>query len=139
MQKRTRRSFTKDFKAEAVRLAQTSSTSVAAVARDLNLDVSTLRDWMRRAQAPDDGSSALSPSEKQELVQLRRQVRVLEMEREILIGLRHPSPALASLPSLSRLGCIICLHLLFVIYSSDDVCSPRVLVSRFRRSARYLL
>ncbi len=83
MERRTRRSFTDEFKAEAVRLAQ-SSPNVAAVARNLDLDVSTLRDWVRRAQQPQSDDAALSSSERQELIKLRRENSVLKMEREIL-------------------------------------------------------
>ena len=83
MEKRSRRSFTEEFKAEAVRLAQ-SSPNVAAVARNLDLDVSTLRSWIHRAKQPQGDEGALSPSERQELLKLRREVTVLRMEREIL-------------------------------------------------------
>ena len=84
MTKRARRSFAENFKVEAVRLAQAGSGNIAAVARDLDVHVTTLRDWIRQAgvQAPD--SASLSPSEKQELLQLRRENAVLKMEREIL-------------------------------------------------------
>ncbi len=84
MEKRTRRVFTPEYKTEAVRLAQTGSGNIAATARDLGIDVTTLRDWLRRASAPEPDRPSLSPSEKQELFQLRRDNAVLRMEREIL-------------------------------------------------------
>ena len=84
MEKRTRRVFTSEYKTEAVRLAQTGSGNIAATARDLGIDVTTLRDWLRRASAPEPDFPSLSPSEKQELFQLRRDNAVLRMEREIL-------------------------------------------------------
>jgi transposase len=83
MATRTRRSFPEEFKAEAVRLAH-SSPNLAAVARNLDIDVSTLRDWVRRAAQPQKDSDSLSLPERQELVQLRRENAVLKMEREIL-------------------------------------------------------
>ncbi len=70
--------------AEAVRLAKTGNGNIAATARDLGIDVTTLRDWLRRANAPEPDLPLLSPSEEQELLQLRRDVTVLRMEREIL-------------------------------------------------------
>lgn len=76
--------FTPDYKAEAVRLAQTGSGNIAATARDLGIDVTTPRDWLRRASAPEPGLPSLSPTERQELLQLRRDISVLRMEREIL-------------------------------------------------------
>ena len=84
MEKRTRRVFTPEYKTEAVRLAQTGSGNIAATARDLGIDVTTLRDGLRRASAPEPDLPSLSPSEKQELFQLRRDNAVLRMEREIL-------------------------------------------------------
>lgn len=84
MAKRTRRIFTETFKAEAIRLAKGGDGNIAAVARDLDLHVTTLRDWLRREQQPKVDSETMSPSEKLELVQLRKDCAVLRMEREIL-------------------------------------------------------
>ena len=96
MQKLTRRTYTETFRAEAVTLAQTSHEGVAAVARSLGVDVTTLRTWLHRAQQPSSDSETLTPSEKKELAQLRREVSVLKMEREILKnppgGLRSVEP-----------------------------------------------
>jgi len=84
MQKLTRRTYTETFRAEAVTLVQSSNEGVAAVARSLGVDVTTLRTWLHRAQQPSSDSETLTPSEKKELAQLRREVSVLKMEREIL-------------------------------------------------------
>lgn len=84
MAKRTRRIFTETFKAEAIRLAKDGDGNIAAVARDLDIHVTTLRDWLRRERPSKGESETLSPSEKLELVQLRKDCAVLRMEREIL-------------------------------------------------------
>jgi transposase len=84
MAKRTRRIFTEPFKAEAIRLAQDGNGNIAAVARDLDVHVTTLRDWLRRDKTPPTDAETLSAAEKQELVQLRKDIAVLKMEREIL-------------------------------------------------------
>jgi transposase len=84
MAKRTRRVFTETFKAEALRLAQASDGNIAAVARSLDVNVTTLRDWLQRSQNPKSKPETLTPSEKQELLQLRKDNSVLKMEREIL-------------------------------------------------------
>ncbi len=84
MAKRTRRIFTESFKTEAIRLASEGDGNLAAAARDLDVHVTTLRDWVRREQKPQGDAEALSPSERQELVQLRKDCAVLKMEREIL-------------------------------------------------------
>ncbi len=64
MAKRTRRIFPENFKVEAVRLAQAGNGSVAAIARDRDVHVTTLRDWIRQAAAPISDAAPLSSSEK---------------------------------------------------------------------------
>ncbi len=84
--RRARRSFTDEFKAGAVRLVLEEGRSVGAVARDLDLTETALRDWVRQAKI-DAGRGplgALSSSEKEELARLRRENKILRMERDIL-------------------------------------------------------
>ena len=86
MQKRKRRSFTDEFKAEAVRLVLNEGKTVSEVARDLDLTVSALRTWVNQAKV-DRGhgpKGALTTEEREELRKLRKEVRVLKQEREIL-------------------------------------------------------
>jgi transposase-like protein len=81
-----RRAFTPEFKAEAVRLCKVGDRSIGQVAVDLGLTDSALREWVRRA-ATDAGEGppeALTTQERDELRELRRRVKRLEMEREIL-------------------------------------------------------
>jgi len=84
--KRTRRSFSEEFKAGAVRLVLEQGKTVGAAARDLDLTESSLRNWVERARA-DRGKGkpgALTTAEREELTQLRRENRELRTEREIL-------------------------------------------------------
>jgi transposase-like protein len=86
MAKRKRRAFTKEFKAETVRLVRESGKSVGAVARELDLTETALREWVRQAEV-DAGRGrpgALTTEERKELARLRREVRTLRMERDIL-------------------------------------------------------
>src|SRR5437762_2765745 len=86
MAKRKRRSFTKEFKAETVRLVHDGSKSIPEVARDLELTESSLRNWVQQADV-DAGRGApgeLTTAEKDELQRLRRENKVLRMERDIL-------------------------------------------------------
>lgn len=83
MQTRARRKYTQEFRDEAVRLAQ-DSVHIAAVACNLDLDVSTLRDWIRRANHPASDSTSLTASERQEQLQLPKDNAVLRMEWDIL-------------------------------------------------------
>jgi transposase-like protein len=86
MAKRRRRKFTAEFKAEAVRLCQVGDRGVGQVAKDLDLTETALRDWVKRAEvdAGKGAPSALTTAERDELVQLRRENKRLQMEREIL-------------------------------------------------------
>ena len=82
---RERRQFTDEFKAGAVRLVLDEGKSVAEVARDLDLTPSALSGWVRQARANrDGGKSGLTTEERAELAQLRKQVRELRVERDIL-------------------------------------------------------
>jgi transposase len=86
MGKRKRRVFTAEFKTEAVRLCQLGGNSIAQVARDLDLTETALREWVKRAEV-DDGKGppgVLTSAEHAELKELRKRVKRLEMEREIL-------------------------------------------------------
>jgi transposase len=86
MAKRKRRSFTKEFKGGAVRLVRESGKSVPTVARDLDLTETALRSWVRQAEidAGRGAPGALTTDERAELAGLRREVRTLRMERDIL-------------------------------------------------------
>jgi len=83
MPRRARREFTEEFKAEAVSLVQKSGKSLPQIARDLDLTESALRSWVERAQPCTLGTS-VSDAELKELAQLRKEVRVLRMERDLL-------------------------------------------------------
>jgi len=83
---RKRRTFTQEFKAEAVRLCRVGDRSIAQVAKDLDLTETALREWVRRAvvDAGQGPPEALTTQEREELRELRKRVKRLEMEREIL-------------------------------------------------------
>src|SRR6266849_606863 len=83
---RKRRTFTMEFKAEAVRLCKVGDRSIGQVARDLDLTDGALREWVKRVDidAGQGPPCALTTAEREELARLRKQVKRLEMEREIL-------------------------------------------------------
>lgn len=90
--RRQRRRFDPEFKEQAVRLVLAEGQSVGAVARDLDLTESALRDWVARAQADrTQGRTGLTTAEREELARLRKENRILQEEREIL---RNESRAL---------------------------------------------
>ena len=53
--KRTRRSWTPEFKAEAVKLVLSGRRSISAIARELDVTRGALREWVMRAQAEAEG------------------------------------------------------------------------------------
>src|SRR5215218_6296678 len=77
--------FTPEFRAEAVRLAQTSGRSRREVASDLGIGLSTLRNWIdRRDRQMDEPPPDRQEDMAAELKRLRRENEVLRQEREIL-------------------------------------------------------
>jgi transposase len=83
--KRTRRSFTDEYKASAVRLVLDEGQTVAAAARDLGLTESSLRNWVEQARADrTQGKTGLTTAEREELARLRKENRILLEERDIL-------------------------------------------------------
>lgn len=83
--RRPRRSFTDDFRAGAVRLVLDEGKTIPQVARNLDLTQSALRTWVERARADrSKGKTGLTTAEREELTKLRKQVRELTMERDIL-------------------------------------------------------
>jgi transposase len=87
----TRRQFTREFKLEAVRLAQESGKPQAQVARELGIRPDMLRSWKRQALsragfAAEDvfpGNGQL-PSQDEELRRLQRENERLRQERDFL-------------------------------------------------------
>jgi transposase len=83
---RKRRKFTDEFKAETVRLVRDSGKTVGAVARELGLTETALRRWVEQARPAVTPTpvGGLTLEERAELGELRREVRTLRMERDIL-------------------------------------------------------
>ena len=86
MEKRKRRSFSKEYKAEVVGLISKGGRSIGTVARELDLSETAVRRWVAQAEIDGGGgpAGALTTVEREELAQLRKRVKTLEMEREIL-------------------------------------------------------
>ena len=83
--KRIRRSFTEEFKAGAVRLVLDEGKTVSQVGRDLDVSQSVVGNWVKQARADrSNGKTGLTTEERGELVKLRREVRELRLQRDIL-------------------------------------------------------
>ena len=86
MAKQKRRIFSKQFKADAVRLVTSGAKTIAEVTKQYELSANSLRRWVESAES-DAGSAspdALTSAERNELMELRRRVKRVEMERDIL-------------------------------------------------------
>ena len=78
--------FTREFRDEAMRLAQTSGRIRREIAADLGIGLSTLRNWIdaRRGRQMDEPPPDRQEDMAAELKRLRRENEVLRQEREIL-------------------------------------------------------
>ena len=86
MQKRKRRKYTAEYKAETVRLVRESGKTVGEIAHDMDLTESALRNWVKQTEidAGRGPAGTLTSEEREELRRLRRENKQLRMEREIL-------------------------------------------------------
>lgn len=73
-----------EFRQEAVRLYRVSGQSMAAVARELGISVNSISLWVRQAEIDEGKADGLTSEEKKELTHLRRRVKLLKEEKEIL-------------------------------------------------------
>ena len=81
---RTRPAYPPEFRQEAVRLLRASGKTVPVLARELGVSPQSLRDWATQAAIDAGELEGLTSEEREGLRRLRRQVRILEEEREIL-------------------------------------------------------
>ena len=82
MAKRQNARYSEAFKAEAIRQARASTAPLTRIARDLGVNYGTLRFWLDEVEPPP--GQVLRESEREELRRLRKEVRELRVEREIL-------------------------------------------------------
>ncbi len=81
---KTRAPYPAEFKEEAVRLARSSGKPVAQIARELGVSFESLRHWIKQSEIDNGERQGLTTDEREELTKLRREVKVLQQEREIL-------------------------------------------------------
>ena len=82
-EKRTRRKYTEDFKRDAVALVIEHGYQTSAAARSLEINDNLLRRWTHEFKEGVSGAG-LNADEREELQRLRKEVRMLRMEKEIL-------------------------------------------------------
>jgi transposase len=81
---RKRRSYTEDFKRDAVALVTDQGYKVSAAARSLDIGDNLVRRWRREFGEEAWGTGGLNADEREELNRLRKEIRLLRMEKEIL-------------------------------------------------------
>jgi transposase-like protein len=86
MERRKRRKFTAEYKAEVVRLARTSGKGIGQVARELDLTETAVRAWVKQAAIDEkrDPHGPLTSEERAENARLRRELTTVTMERDFL-------------------------------------------------------
>lgn len=81
---RRRRSFTAEFKADAVALVLVGGRPIVDVARSLGIGAGTLGNWVRQDRIDRGAKAGVTTSERDELTELRRENTRLRMERDLL-------------------------------------------------------
>jgi transposase len=77
----SRRNFTPEYKAEAVRLVLDSDRSISDVAKSLGINETTLGNWVKKAKVDSAaGDKPLSVSERAELAELRKKYAQAQMD-----------------------------------------------------------
>jgi transposase len=80
----TKPPYPPEFRAEAIQLMRSSQKPLARISRELGVSEQSLRNWRKQAEIDEGEREGLTTEEREELRKLRREVKVLRQEREIL-------------------------------------------------------
>jgi transposase len=81
---RTRPPYPEEFRREAVALIRSGQRSLAEASKSLGVSQQTLRNWIKQTDVDAGRAEGVTSDEREELRRLRREVRTLREEREIL-------------------------------------------------------
>lgn len=88
--KKQRRVFTDEYKADAIKLWRESGETKDAVAERLGIHGTTLGNWIKQAEVDDGKREGLTSDERERLRALEKENKLLRMERDLLKK-RRPS------------------------------------------------
>jgi len=76
--------YPREFRERAVELYRAGGVSMDVLAKQLGIASTTVANWIRQARIDDGEQPGITTGDRDELTQLRREIRRLEMENEIL-------------------------------------------------------
>lgn len=78
------RRFSDEYKADAVKLWRESGETQQAIADRLGIHATTFGGWIKQLNIDEGNAEGLTTDERQELLRLRKQNKVLQMERDLM-------------------------------------------------------
>ena len=95
---RTSSAYPPEFRREAIRLVRASDEEhpIPGIAQEIGVSDGTLRNWVNQDEIDSGEREGLKTEEKEELRRLRREVKTLRQEKEILEKRRPSSPGKSS-------------------------------------------
>ena len=79
-----KRTYSAEYREEAVKMVIESGRPIAAIARDLGIKEGTLGNWVNKYRNEHPASEDLNISDRARLKELEKEVRELRMERDFL-------------------------------------------------------
>jgi transposase len=76
--------YPREFREDVVAVARKNESSLKQSAKDFGISESCLSNWMRQADVEDGNRPGVTQAESGELRQMRKRVRLLEQENEVL-------------------------------------------------------